>query len=48
MVCYREKNRIIGEDANLNGVLDAGEDDNENGELDSPAHIETVIVQKEL
>lgn len=48
VVCYREKNRIIGEDANLNGVLDAGEDDNENGELDSPAHIETVIVQKEL
>lgn len=53
VTCWREMgNRILGEDngagnlANaLNGRLDAGEDQNGNGELDSPAQLETILVQ---
>lgn len=47
---YRTKEgRIIGEDRNLNGSLDAllGEDANGNGILDSPAEIVTLIVRVE-
>ena len=47
-VCYGQGQRIIGEDTNLNGVLDAGEDLNGNNEIDSPYAIERVIVNKEL
>lgn len=36
-------NRVVGEDINLNGALDAGEDLNANGRLDSPAEIITLI-----
>jgi len=44
LTCWRESGgRIIGEDQNLNGQLDAGEDQNANGELDSPAQLETVL-----
>ncbi len=39
-------NRIVGEDRNLNGVLDAGEDSNANGRLDSPAEIATLMGQR--
>ena len=39
-------NRVIGEDRNLNGALDAGEDSNANGRLDSPAGITTLIGQR--
>lgn len=46
VVCYLQKNRPIGEDANFNGVLDGGEDANGNGELDSPCQIETVVANK--
>ncbi len=35
--------RIIGEDKNLNGILDAGEDTNGNGQLDSPVEMTTQI-----
>lgn len=39
-------NRVIGEDANLNGALDAGEDSNGNGRIDSPAAIATLMAQR--
>ena len=42
--CWREKNgRIMGEDTNINGVLNAGEDANGNGVLDSPVEMTTYI-----
>ncbi len=42
--CWREKNgRIMGEDTNINGVLNAGEDANGNGALDSPVEMTTYI-----
>jgi Tfp pilus assembly protein PilV len=47
VVCYKQRNKIIGEDTNLNGRLDASEDKNLNGELDSPCQLETVIVNKQ-
>jgi len=46
VVCHRQKNHAIGEDANFNGILDGGEDANGNGELDSPCQIETVVANK--
>jgi len=39
-------NRVIGEDKNLNGVLDAGEDSNANGRLDSPGQLATLMAQR--
>ena len=39
-------NKIIGEDLNLNGALDAGEDLNGDGRLTSPAEIVTLIGQR--
>ncbi|MBI5554451.1 MAG: prepilin-type N-terminal cleavage/methylation domain-containing protein [Elusimicrobia bacterium] len=46
-VCWRAKDgRIIGEDTNLNGVLDAGEDMNANSELDSPVKFRGFITDK--
>lgn len=42
--CWQEKNgRIMGEDANINGALNAGEDANGNGVLDSPVEMTTYI-----
>ena len=35
--------RLIGEDKNLNGILDAGEDTNGNGQIDSYVQIDTQI-----
>ena len=35
--------RIVGEDTNLNGVLDTGEDKNGNGQIDSNVQIVTRI-----
>lgn len=47
LVCWRDKfGRIIGEDVNLNGVLDGGEDQDGNGELDSPVSMTTVISRR--
>jgi hypothetical protein len=43
VVCWRQGNRVIGEDQNLNGVLDAGEDLNNNSMIDSPAGLVTRI-----
>jgi hypothetical protein len=43
IICWRERGTVIGEDQNLNGVLDQGEDGNANGRLDSPAAVATLI-----
>ena len=41
---WREKDgRVIGEDKNLNGILDAGEDANGNGILDSSVELVTYV-----
>lgn len=46
-VFYRSKNgRMVGEDKNLNNVLDAGEDSNNNGALDSPIILKTMVARK--
>jgi hypothetical protein len=42
-VCWNQNNRIIGEDRDLDGVLDAGEDGNGNGIIDSPVQLVTRI-----
>jgi type II secretory pathway pseudopilin PulG len=43
-ISWRERsNRIVGEDLNLNGFLDAGEDQNGDNRLSSPAEIATLI-----
>jgi len=43
-VSWQERGgRVVGEDRNLNGILDEGEDTNGNGWLDSPASITTII-----
>ena len=47
-VCWRQRmGRVIGEDANLDGVFDADtEDANGNGRLDSPAQLTTLIARR--
>lgn len=46
-VCWRQRgNRIVGEDLDLDGVLDAGEDTNANGVIDSPAQLVTLISER--
>ena len=46
-VCWRQKGgRMLGEDDNLNGALNAGEDDNGNGYIDSPAQLATLIAER--
>ena len=45
VACFRSRNRVIGEDSNLNGILDANEDKNGNGRLDSPLEAVTLIVR---
>ena len=41
---WRDKRgRVIGEDLDLDGVLDGGEDQNANGRLDSPVELTTQI-----
>ncbi len=39
------RGRVVGEDTNLNGVVNAGEDKNANGILDSPVELATYIFQ---
>ncbi len=48
VVCYRQKGRIVGEDTNLNGILDGAEDQNNNARIDSPCQLDTVMVNKEI
>ena len=47
-VCWRQRaNRIIGEDLDLDGVLDTGEDTSPNNNIiDSPAQIVTLITAR--
>ena len=45
-VCWRQGNRVIGEDTNLNGQLDAGEVDNGNNIIDSPVQLVTIIANR--
>lgn len=40
------KGRLVGEDSNLNGILDKGEDINKNGALDSPVDLFTYIYKR--
>ena len=47
VVSWKNKdNRLIGEDANLNGILEAGEDKNANGQLDSIVSLTTMIARR--
>ena len=47
VVSWKNKDtRVIGEDANLNGILDAGEDKNANGQLDSIVSLTTMIARR--
>lgn len=43
VICFRSRNRLIGEDTNLNGELNAGEDTDGNDRLDSPSELVTTI-----
>ena len=46
VACWRNQNgRVIGEDKNLNGVLDTGEDLNGNGQIDSTVAIESYVAR---
>lgn len=45
-VCWRQGNRVLGEDVNLNGSLNSGEDTNGNGIIDSPMELITQIANR--
>lgn len=45
-VCWRQRSRLIGEDNNLNGAIDAGEDINHNDIIDSPAQLVSLITMR--
>lgn len=46
-ICWKQKNnRLIGEDADLDGALDAGEDINGNNLLSSPVEVVDYIFQR--
>lgn len=46
-VCWEDKyNRIVGEDTNLNGVLDVGEDKDADGILDCPVTLKSKITRR--
>lgn len=46
-VCWQNRNgRIMGEDTNLNGTLEAGEDLNNNAEIDSPATLISLMAKR--
>jgi len=45
-VCWRQGNRFVGEDTNLNGELDAGEDANGNGIIDSTVELITQVANR--
>ncbi|MDD5450067.1 MAG: hypothetical protein PHO42_05670 [Candidatus Omnitrophica bacterium] len=45
-ICWAQGSRVIGEDQNLNGVLDGGEDANNNTIIDSPAQLVSLIVAR--
>ncbi len=45
-VCWMQGNRVIGEDANLNGELDGVEDTNHNGIIDSTVELVTQLANR--
>jgi len=45
-VCWRQGNKTVGEDLNLNGQIDTGEDSNNNLILDSPVELITQVVNR--
>ncbi len=46
-VSWRQRNgRLYGEDADLDGTLDAGEDSNGNGILDAPVQLVSAVFEK--
>ncbi|HOD13056.1 MAG TPA: hypothetical protein PKO44_08220 [Candidatus Omnitrophota bacterium] len=45
-ICWRQGERAIGEDVNLDGVLSADEDLNNNNIVDSPVHMVTRIANR--
>jgi prepilin-type N-terminal cleavage/methylation domain-containing protein len=45
VVCYQSGNRIVGEDLNLNGVLDVGEDTNADQKISSSVSLITLVSQ---
>lgn len=46
-VCWRQGNRVIGEDSNLNGTLDPGEDTMVvNGIIDSTVELKTQVANR--
>jgi len=45
-VCWQQGNKIIGEDLNLNGILNAGEDTNGNGIIDSTVKLVTQVANR--
>ena len=47
VVSWRDRyGRMIGEDINLNGMLDTGEDLNSNGEIDSMVSLTTLLAER--
>lgn len=45
-VCWREGNMVIGEDQNLNGILEAIEDTNGNNMIDSTVELVTQVANR--
>lgn len=45
LVCFRVGRRMVGEDANFNGGLDAGEDQNGDNKITSPVSLRTLIMR---
>lgn len=47
VVCWQDHGgRVVGEDSNLNGSLDAGEDTDGDNEIDSPCELITLMAQR--
>lgn len=46
IACFKSRNRVIGEDTNLNGACDSGECGS-NSRLDSPVALATLIADPE-
>ena len=43
-ISWQQRSRVLGEDQNLNGILDGGEDVNGNGEMDSPCMMAGAVM----
>ena len=46
VVCFQAGRKIVGEDHNLNGVLDSGEDVNADKKISSPVSLKTLITNR--